>query len=308
VTDETSKGVRAAVAAYVIWGLLTVYWKQLAEFDPFELIGWRIICATVVMALVITIGGRWPVLRAAFRDRRTARRLLIAALLLTANWTGYVWAVSNDRVIETALGYFMAPLGTMVLGVTVLHEHASRLHKVALALAALAVVVLTISYGRPPVVALIIAATWSMYGLLKRQVPLTAIESLAGETFLLVLPAIVLVVVMSGRGGSIPTTASGGDWVLVLLTGVVTAVPLLLFAVAAQRVPFTLLGALQYLVPTINFLLGWLVYDEPMPVERLFGFALVWAALAAVTVDRVRIAAPARQPSEAARFTPTGGD
>lgn len=308
MSDETSKGVRAAIAAYVLWGLLTIYWKQLAEFDPFELIGWRILCATVVMALVITVRGRWTILAAAFRDRRTTLRLAVAAVLLTVNWTGYVWAIANDRVIETALGYFMAPLGTMVLGVTVLHEHASRLHKAALALAALAVVVLTISYGRPPWVALIIAATWSIYGLLKRQVPLTAIESLAGETFLLTVPAVVLVAVMAGTDGSIPTTATGGEWVLVLLTGVVTAVPLLLFAVAAQRVPFTLLGALQYLVPTINFVLGWLVYGEPMPIDRLIGFAFVWAALVAVTVDRVRVAAPARRPIDPARFTPTGGD
>jgi chloramphenicol-sensitive protein RarD len=308
VTDETSRGVRAAVAAYVLWGLLTIYWKQFAAFDPFELIGWRILCATAVMAVVITIGRRWAVLATAFRDRRTALRLLVAAILLTANWTAYVWAVTNDRVIETALGYFMAPLGTMVLGVTVLHEHATRLHKVALVLAALAVVVLTISYGRPPLVAFILAATWSVYGLLKRQVPLTAIESLAGETFLLTLPAIVLVVVMAGRGGSIPTTATGGEWTLVLLTGVITAVPLLLFAFAAQRVPFTLLGALQYLVPTINLVLGWAVYDEPMPMDRLIGFALVWAALAAVTIDRLRQAAPVRPTVEAAPFSPTAGD
>ena len=308
MTDETSRGVRAAVAAYVLWGLLTIYWKQFAAFDPFELIGWRILCATAVMAVVITIGRRWAVLATAFRDRRTALRLLVAAILLTANWTAYVWAVTNDRVIETALGYFMAPLGTMVLGVTVLHEHATRLHKVALVLAALAVVVLTISYGRPPLVAFILAATWSVYGLLKRQVPLTAIESLAGETFLLTLPAIVLVVVMAGRGGSIPTTATGGEWTLVLLTGVITAVPLLLFAFAAQRVPFTLLGALQYLVPTINLVLGWAVYDEPMPMDRLIGFALVWAALAAVTIDRLRQAAPVRPTVEAAPFSPTAGD
>ncbi len=229
------------------------------------------------------------------RNRRTVTRLAVAAVLLTANWTAYVWAVTNDRIIETALGYFMAPLGTMILGVTVLHEHASRLQKLAIGLAALAVVVLTMSYGRPPVVALVIAATWSTYGLLKRQVPLSPIESLAGETFLLTIPAGVLVVAMAGSSDSIPSTATGGEWVLILLTGVVTAVPLLLFAVAARRVPFTLLGALQYLVPTINFLLGWLVYDEPLPLERLVGFALVWAALIAVAVDQVSSRAPSRR-------------
>jgi chloramphenicol-sensitive protein RarD len=304
VNEDVSKGVRAAIAAYVLWGFLTIYWKQLADFDPFELIGWRVLCATVVLAAIITTRHRWPVLLAAMRNRRTVTRLAIAAVLLTANWTAYVWAVTNDRIIETALGYFMAPLGTMILGVTVLHEHASRLQKLAIGLAALAVVVLTVSYGRPPLVALILAATWSTYGLLKRQVPLSPIESLAGETFLLTIPAAVLVLAMAGASDSIPSTATGGDWVLVLLTGVVTAVPLLLFAVAARRVPFTLLGALQYLVPTINFLLGWLVYDEPLPLDRLVGFALVWAALVAVAVDQMSTA-PRRVDEH--RLSPTAG-
>ena len=301
---EVRSGVRAAIAAYVFWGFLTVYWKWLSDFDPIELIGWRILCATVVLAAIITQRRRWPVLLAALRNRRLVGRLAVAAVLLTANWTGYVWAVANDRIIETALGYFMAPLGTMILGVTVLHEHASRLQKLAIALAALAVVVLTVSYGRPPVVALVIAATWSTYGLLKRQVPLSPVESLAGETFLLTIPAAVLVLVMAGSADSIPSTASGGDWALILLTGVVTAAPLLLFAVAAQRIPFTLLGALQYLVPTINLLLGWFVYDEPMPLDRLIGFALVWAALVAVAVDQVSTA-PRRVDEH--RLSPTAG-
>ena len=302
--DERSRGIRAAVAAYLLWGLLTVYWKQLHDFDPFELIGWRIISASLVMAGIVTAGRRWSVLLAALRRPALTLRLALAAVLLTANWTGYVWAVANDRVLETALGYFMAPLATMLLGVTVLGERSSRLQRLALVLAAAAVVVLTASYGRPPWVALVIAGSWSAYGLLKRQVPLTAIESLAGETFLLLVPAIVLVAMMAGATDSIPSSADAGNWVLVAFTGVVTAVPLLLFAVAAPRVPFTLLGALQYLVPSINLVLGWLVYDESMPADRLVGFGLVWVALVAVAADtfgaRVGRAAPADRALSAA--------
>jgi chloramphenicol-sensitive protein RarD len=259
------------------------------------------------MGLVVSHRHRWGVLAAAFRDRATAVRLAAAAVLLTANWTGYVWAVTNDRVLETALGYFLAPLATMLLGITVLGEHASRLHRMALVLAAAAVVVLTISYGRPPWVALIIAASWSLYGLLKRQVPLAPIESLAGETFVLLVPAMVLIAVMARRGDSIPATAGAGDWLLVALSGVVTAVPLLLFAIAAQRVPFTLLGALQYLVPTINLLLGWLVYDESMPADRVVGFTLVWIALAAVALDRVDTPAWRAERAAARELSPTAG-
>ncbi|MGI9053007.1 MAG: EamA family transporter RarD [Ilumatobacteraceae bacterium] len=301
---ELTVGLRAAIAAFSVWGLLTIYWKSLTGFDPFELIGWRIALATVVMAIVITVRARWGVMAAAFRDRVVLLRLTVAAVLLTANWTAYVWAVVNGRILETALGYFLAPLFTMLLGVIVLGEHASRLQRLALVLAGVAVVVLTISFGRLPVVAMIISVTWAVYGLLKRQIPLGAVESLAGETFVLAVPAAVVVVVFAGRADSIPATATGVEWILVSLTGVVTAVPLLLFAVAAQRVPFTLLGALQYLVPTINLLLGWVIYGEPMPADRLVGFVLVWLALAAVTYDRLR-AAPRVHP--VAGLTPTGG-
>jgi len=302
---ELAVGLRAAIAAFGLWGLLTIYWKALTGFDPFELIGWRIVLATVVMAVVITVRGRWAVVTAAFRDRVVLLRLTLAAVLLTANWTAYVWAIVNGRILETALGYFLAPLFTMLLGVVVLGEHASRLQRVALVLAGAAVVVLTISYGRLPVVAMIISVSWAVYGLLKRQIPLGAVESLAGETFVLAVPAAVVMAVFAGRVDSIPATASGVDWVLVLLTGLVTAVPLLLFAIAAQRVPFTLLGALQYLVPTINLLLGWVIYGEPMPADRLVGFALVWLALAAVTFDRLR---GTPQVQRIAGLTPTGGD
>lgn len=290
-------GIQAGIAAYLIWGLLTLYWKQLADFDPFELIAWRILFSSVVMATVITVRHRWAVLAAALRSGRLLLRLTLAAVLLTVNWTSYVYAVVNDRVIETALGYFMAPLGTMLLGIVVLKERPRFWQWVALACAVVAVVVLSISYGRPPLIALLIAVSWSFYGLLKRQIPLTAIESLAGETFVLIVPAIIVAALLAGADDAIPTVATGGEWALIALTGVGTAVPLLLFAVAAQRVPFTILGPLQYLVPTINFALGWLVYDEALPADRVVGFAIVWLALAATAVDQV-MAARANRPIE----------
>jgi chloramphenicol-sensitive protein RarD len=155
------------------------------------------------------------------------------------------------------------------------------------ALAALAVAILTISYGRPPWIALLIAASWSLYGLAKRWVPLGAVDSLAGETFVLFVPALVAVVAVSGGGDSVARSADATDWVLVFGTGVVTAVPLMLFAAAAQSIPFTLLGPLNLLVPVINFVLGWRVYDEAVPIDRLVGFAIVWVALLVVIWDRV---------------------
>ena len=292
-TDDTS-GVRIGIAAYLIWGLLTVYWKQLSAFSALELIGWRMVCAGVVMAVITTARSQWPTIVAALRDTVTLRRLAVAAVLLTVNWGSYVWAVTNDRVIETALGYFMAPLGTMAIGVYVLRETPTTAQRVAFGLAAAAVVVLTVSYGRPPWIALLLAGSWSLYGLTKRRVGLDAVNSLAGETFVLVLPAAVLVVALSGRADSVVSSADALDWMFVLGTGLITAVPLMLFASAAQSIPFTLLGPLNLIVPIINFGLGWAVYGEDMPLDRMIGFSIVWVALVVVIWDRFRVAHEAR--------------
>ena len=289
------RGLQAAVLAYVLWGLLTIYWKQLSGLDAIEMIGWRVATASVFMAVVVTVTGRWPANVGTLRNRRATLRITLASLLLTANWTTYVWAVVNDHVIETALGYFLAPLGTMAVGVFVLGERLTPLKQWSIGFALVAVAVLTISYGKFPWIALVLAGSWSWYGLTKRRVPLGPIESLTSELLVLALPAIVLVAAGFLRSGGIPDQASGAEWGFLVGTGAITAIPLLLFAVAAQRVPFTVLGPVQYLVPLINFLLGWLAFDEALPPTRVVGFVLVWIALVLVTVDMVRRSAPARQ-------------
>ena len=285
---DLSRGIRAGIAAYVIWGLMTIYWKELAGFNAVELVGWRITSAAVVMAIVISVGRRWGTIRVAFADRELAIRIAIAAALLTGNWTAYVYAVVHERVIETALGYFMAPLGTMMLGIVVLKERPSAAQKAAIVLAAIAVVELTLSYGQPPIAALVMAVSWSVYGLMKRRVPLAAVDGFAAESFVLIIPALIIVAATAGLSDGIPRTATGAELALVSLSGVTTAVPLILFAFAAARVPFTLLGPLQYLIPTINFFLGWALYDEELPWTRLVGFGLIWTALLILTVDGVR--------------------
>lgn len=288
------RGIQAGVAAYVLWGLLTIYWKQLSAFDAIELIGWRLVMAAVVMIVVVTVRGRWPVLRAAFRSPRLIGRLALAGSILTVNWTMYVYAVVNDQIIETALGYFLAPLGTIALGVAVFGERLSAAKWFAVACAVIAVTVLTVSAGRVPYIAIAIAASWSLYGLAKRTVPLPPIESLTGETLVLLGPAVAVIVWGTTRADGIPATAVGSDWLFLVGTGLTTAVPLLLFSVAARSVPFTVLGPLNYLVPLINFLLGWAVYDEPVPLVRFIGFLLIWCALVAVTIDTVRSSRRAR--------------
>lgn len=282
------RGLQAAIIAFTLWGLLTIYWKQLTGLDAIELIGWRVATAGGVMALVVTVLGRWRQVVDALRDPSLLRRIALASLLLTVNWTTYVWAVVNDRVIETALGYFLAPLATMAVGVVVLGEVLTPLKRWSMGCTAIAVVALTLSYGRMPWVALLLATSWSWYGLTKRRVPLDPIESLTSELLLLLLPALALVGAGWFRTNGIPTEAIGADWAFLLGSGVITALPLLLFAFAAQRVPFTVLGPANYLVPLINFLLGWLAFGEALPASRIVGFTLVWLALALVTVDMVR--------------------
>lgn len=281
-------GLIAGLTAYLVWGALTVYWKQLTEFDAFELVGWRVMSSAVIMGGVLTATGRWGAVRSIVRDRSLLARVTLAAFLLTGNWTAYVFAVVHDHVIETALGYFMAPLGTIAVGVLVFHEHLTRLQRVAVGLAVVAVLVLAVTYGQVPWIALILAGTWSLYGWLKKQVPLHPLESMAAESFVVLVPAIVVATALAGADDSIPSSASAGKLVLVLLTGVATVVPLTLFAWAAHRVPLTVLGPMQYLVPTINFLLGWLAYDEDLPASRVTGFAFVWAGLVLITIDTVR--------------------
>lgn len=281
-------GILAGVTTFTAWGLLTLYWKQLVSYNPFELVGWRIVTASAIMVVIVSVTRRWPRLRMIVRDRSLLLRVLCAALLLAVNWTTYVWAVVNGHVLDTALGYFLGPLGTIAIGVLAFGEQLRRVQQVAVALAAAAVVVLTVGYGRFPVVAVLLATSWMLYGVLKKQVPLSPVESMAAEAFVLVVPAIVIVTAYAGRADSVPASASALDGLLVALTGVATVIPLMLFAYAAPRVPLTVLGPMQYLIPTINFLIGWLVYHEEMAASRWVGFLLVWAALVLITVDTVR--------------------
>jgi chloramphenicol-sensitive protein RarD len=301
--DERDRGIALGVAAYVVWGFLTLYWKALEGLNPFQLIGARVISSVVLLSVILTVTHRWPGLRPLRRDRALLGHVAVAAVLLTGNWTSYVWAVVHDHVMETALGYFISPLGTVLIGVVLFGERVRPAQRVALVLAVVAVVELTVAYGRVPVVALIIAVSWSLYGLMKRRVPLPPIESLTAETLVLVLPAVAVLIVPALAGNGLAQQATDGQLGLLVLSGVATCVPLLMFAAAAKRVPFTILGPIQYLVPSINFLLGVFLYHETLDAAVLLGFALVWAGLVIFTADTVRssrrvdLAAPVPAPT-----------
>jgi chloramphenicol-sensitive protein RarD len=283
--DDTRIGALLAFSAYMFWGMVTVYWKALDEFDPFELIGWRITTSVVVLVAILLAKRRFTPLLGALRNRTLLVRTCAASVLLTVNWTMFVWAVVNEHVVETALGYFISPILTTVLGVVRLRERLSVLQRTAITFAGIGLLILTIAYGRIPWIALSIAVSWSLYGYLKKLVPLGALESLAAETMVLAVPAALFLAWGWNADTSIATNATTVEWVLVALTGTVTAIPLLLFGAASLRTPLSILGPMQYLVPTIYFLLGWAVYDEAVSAAKLVGFGAIWVCLVLVIVD-----------------------
>jgi len=286
--SEGRKGFLLGFAAYALWGVFPVYWALLEATGAVELLAHRVTWSAVVMVLLLVLLRR----RAALVDILCTPRLLglltIAAVTISVNWGVFIWAVNSGHVVETSLGYFINPLVTVLAGVLVLGERLRRLQWVALTLAAVAVLGLTVEYGRPPYVALTLAFSFAAYGLVRKQASVGAIEGLAVET-LLVLPLAV------GYLGWLVWTGTSGALVdfpehllLLATTGVVTALPLLCFGAAATRVPLTTLGLLQYLAPTLHFLFGVYFFSEAMPTARLLGFALIWVALAVFTVDGVR--------------------
>ena len=281
-------GIAYAFGAYITWGFLTIYWKFLKDFNAFELIGWRIVTSAVVLLAILLYNKQLRNLAAALRDKRVRKIIGVASIMLAINWTTYVWAVVHDHVLETALGYFIAPIFTMLIGFIVLREPVRNSHRIIIFLASIAIAILTYSYGQPPWRALLIASSWSVYGFLKKKIKLSSLESLSGEVVALTLPAIGLVVVTFDRTDSVVNMASGIEWLLVLFTGLMTAIPLLMFGAASRRVCLSVLGPMQYLVPTFNFLLGWLVYNEELNAFRVLGFAFVWVGLVIFFIDSLK--------------------
>ncbi|MEJ7757621.1 MAG: EamA family transporter RarD [Nocardioidaceae bacterium] len=285
--DESRRGLLLGVGAYLCWGLFPLYWPLLEPAGADEVLAHRIVWSLVFVAVLVSVTGRWRTTRAAVRDRRRVVYLAVGSVAVAVNWGMFIWAVNNGHVIETSLGYFINPLVTILMGVVVLGERLRAVQWSALSLAVLAVAVLAIDYGRPPYIALVLAFSFGTYGLMKKRANIGALEGLAVETAALA-PLAVTYLAVSEAGGD---TAFGHEgWLNILLlaaTGVVTAIPLLLFGGAATRVSLTTVGLLQYITPIMQFLLGLIVFGEDMTSVRWLGFVLVWVALSAITVEAV---------------------
>lgn len=287
-SERPAAGLLFGIGAYGIWGVFPLYFRKLAAVGPWETAAYRILATSALCWLMLRARGDTAWTRS-LRRPRTLAMLVASGAMITVNWLVYIWAVRSGHVVDAAIGYFVNPLVTVALGVIVLRERLRRLQVWALGFGALAVVVLTVAYGRLPWVALVLAGSFGTYSYLKKTVGLATMQSLAAETLAMAPVAAVLLAVLQLRPEGLDATGAAGPtlaWLSVI--GVVTAVPLLCFGAAATRIPLAQLGLLQYLTPVLQLLCGVLAFHEHVPAERWVGMGIVWIALGLLAADALR--------------------
>lgn len=290
-------GLAFAIAAYLLWGFLPIYFIALEPAGPIEIVGWRVLLSLVFCVLLLTVTRAWRPFMALVRDRRVLFTMGLAGVLIFVNWSTYVYATLTGQVVEAALGYFINPIVTVFLGVLVLRERLNLTQWIAVGISIVAVIVLAIGYGQLPWIALVLAFSFGFYGLIKKRVgpKVDAVSGLTLETAWLAPLAVAQLVFVAMTSGLTMGTVSPWHSALLLMAGVVTAIPLLLFAAASRRLPLIFMGFIQYFAPFIQFLVGVFILQEPMPPERWIGFGLVWLALLVLTFDLMRSARSARR-------------
>lgn len=280
------KGMLSGIAAYALWGFFPIYWKWLHDVPALQLLGHRIVWSFLLLFGVILLTRQWNDFRSQF-NARALQIYLIAAILIGVNWLTYVWAVNAGFIVETSLGYFINPLLSVLMGVIFLRERLRTAQWIPVVLAAVGVAYLTFAYGRLPWIALLLAFTFGFYGLTKKLAPLGSVFGLTLETGILFLPALLYLGWAQADNSAAFLNLGVTADVLMIGAGLVTTVPLLMFASAAKQIPLTMIGILQYLAPTIQFLIGVFIYEEPFDPSRLVGFGIVWLALIIFWVENL---------------------
>jgi len=294
-----NKGILYAIGAYFLWGIFPIYWKMIAGVPALEIIAHRVVWAFIFVLLVVGIKNDWQRLKQALQNRQILVIYLLTGMLLFVNWLVYVWAVNADFIVDASLGYFINPLVNVVLGVIFLRERLRLWQWIPVGIATLGVLYLTISYGALPWIGLTLAFTFGTYGLLKKTAPLNSTYGFTLETGFLFFPALIYLLTLEFSGTGAFPHGSTLETMLLILTGVATGFPLLLFGTAVRLVPLSTLGFIQYLAPSLQFLIGVLVYGENFSIDRMVGFGLIWFALVIFSADslrarrRNRITAPA---------------
>ena len=283
-----NKGLVQAVSAYTIWGISPIFWKGLSEIQAMHSLTHRIFWTFVVMTFIQTLRRSWPRFRKQNSSRRSRFIGVVSSLLIGTNWLVWVWAMNVDRVVEGSLGYFINPLVSVFLGVVFLGESLRRKQWLAVILAAIGVAWLTVSVGSLPWVSLVLAGTFGLYGLSKKLTEQTPINGLTSEMSVLVIPALIYFLLPAFDGTETLSKASSTELLLLVASGLFTAAPLLLFANAVKEVPLSIIGLLQFLAPTAQFLLGVLAYEEKFDVMQLVGFIIIWSALIIFITDSFR--------------------
>lgn len=292
--QQTHRGIIAAFGCYLMWGIFPLYWKLLDAVDPFEVIAQRVIWCCVFTVIICFI-GRWDFITL-FKNKRALRFLVPASVLITLNWSVYIFAVDIDRIVETSIGYYINPLVSILLGLIVFKERMSPLQWVAVGLCAIGIVFFTVNYGQFPWISLVLAFSFGIYGAVKKKGGYPAVESIAVESTVMAPFAVLFAIVFafaSGSHGFLGDTASLKGWTLTALLlggGAITAIPLILFATAANSIPLTILGFIQYLSPTIALLIGVFINGEPFTLAHGVCFGCIWCGLALVGIDAVRTA------------------
>ncbi len=286
--DTAARGFAFALSAYVIWGLMPIYVKAVADIPPADIVAYRIVFSVPVAGCALLLLRRTRDLQAAFRHPRTLLMAALTASLIAANWGVYTWAVVSDRTVETALGYYINPLVNIVLGALFLGERFDRWQLLAIALAVLAVLILTIQAGGPPWISLALALSFGFYGFLRKTLPIGPSQGFFLEVLLLSLPSLVLLIWISPMGGSALVDGGLNQTLLVLLAGPLTAVPLILFAFGAKLLRFSTIGLMQYIAPTLIFLIAIFVFREPFSGWQFVAFCLIWSALAIYSWSSLR--------------------
>lgn len=287
VLHAMNMGYLYAVLAYVMWGLLPIYWKLYQEIGAGEILAHRIIWSVVFVMILLTFAKRWSKLKLAVPDLKSKLAVAMCSVLITANWLIYIWAVQNDRILEASLGYYINPLVNVFLGVFLLGERLSKLQWTAIALAGVGVLIMTVSYGQFPWVSITLAFSFALYGYTKKKVQVDPTVGLSLET-LIVLPFAVLYLVLVEQGGQALQVLSGWKLAGLTLAGVATALPLLFFAEGVKRLPLSVMGIIQYMSPTISLLLGVLVYGEEFTTIEMVSFGLIWSALVLYSLQMVK--------------------
>jgi chloramphenicol-sensitive protein RarD len=282
-----NRGNLSAAAAYVLWGLLPLYWKALKGVPALEILAHRMVWSLAVVLGLLALRRHWAWLGPALRNRRILLTYVTSALLLALNWYLYIWAVNANHIVETSLGYFINPLVNVLLGVLFLKERLRLGQGLAIGIAAAGVLYLTVAFGSLPWIALTLAGTFGVYGLLRKTAALESLEGLTLETLVLVPAALIYLLALEFQGRGAFGHSGAGTSLLLAGAGIATATPLLLFAVGARRITMTTLGLLQYFAPTIQLLLGVLLYDEVVTPEKLVGFVLIWLALGVYSAEGV---------------------